>query len=70
VKAGLAVGPTDEIGEKAVEVAHPLKNVHTTILHLKLVSRFQRRWICGAVGGQKRTNEFSPTPYPVLKIWY
>jgi hypothetical protein len=31
VKASLVIGPTDQIGEKAVEVAHPLKNVHTTI---------------------------------------
>lgn len=34
VKAGHVIGATDETGEKAVEVVHPLKNVHTTILHL------------------------------------
>jgi hypothetical protein len=34
VKAGHAVGATDEIGEKAVEVVHPLKDLHVTILHL------------------------------------
>jgi hypothetical protein len=34
VKAGQAIGATDEIGEKAVEVVQPLKNVHCTILHL------------------------------------
>src|SRR5438552_1193447 len=34
VKAGHVIGATDEIGEKAVEVAQPLKNVHCTILHL------------------------------------
>jgi hypothetical protein len=34
VKAGHVIGVTDEIGEKAFEVAHPLKNVPTTILHL------------------------------------
>jgi hypothetical protein len=34
VKAGNAIGATDELGEKAVEVVHPLKNVHCTILRL------------------------------------
>lgn len=34
VKAGHVVGATDEIGEKAVEVVHPLKDLHCTILHL------------------------------------
>ena len=34
VKAGAIVGATDEIGEKAVDVVHPLRDVHVTILHL------------------------------------
>jgi membrane-anchored protein YejM (alkaline phosphatase superfamily) len=34
VKAGHVIGATDEIGQKAVEVVHPLKDVHVTILHL------------------------------------
>jgi hypothetical protein len=34
VKAGECVGATDEIGETAVEVVHPLKDVHVTILRL------------------------------------
>ncbi len=34
VKAGQVIGATDEIGEKAVEVVHPIKDVHCTILHL------------------------------------
>ena len=34
VKAGHVVGATDEIGEKAVEVAHPIRDVHCTILRL------------------------------------
>ena len=34
VKAGHIIGATEEIGEKAVEVVHPLKNVHCTILRL------------------------------------
>lgn len=34
VKAGHAIGATDEIGDKAVEVVHPIKDLHVTILHL------------------------------------
>ena len=34
VKPGQVVGATDEIGRRAVEAAHPLKDVHVTILHL------------------------------------
>jgi hypothetical protein len=34
VKAGHYVGATDEIGRDAVEVVHPIKDLHTTILHL------------------------------------
>ena len=34
VKAGHAIGATDEIGEAAVDVAHPIKDMHVTLLHL------------------------------------
>jgi hypothetical protein len=34
VKAGHVVGATDEIGDKAVEVVHPIKDFHVTLLHL------------------------------------
>ncbi len=34
VRAGHAVGETDEIGEVAVDVAHPIRDMHTTLLHL------------------------------------
>ncbi len=34
VKAGRAIGATDETGREAVEVAHPIKNLHCTLLHL------------------------------------
>ena len=34
VKAGQVVGSTDEIGERAVSVVHPIKDLHVTILHL------------------------------------
>ena len=34
VKKGSIVGATDEIGAKAVEVAHPIRDLHVTLLHL------------------------------------
>src|SRR5262245_56513688 len=34
VKAGHIIGATDELGERAVEVVHPLNDLHVTILHL------------------------------------
>ncbi|MFP6879327.1 MAG: DUF1501 domain-containing protein [Roseibacillus sp.] len=34
VKKGAVVGATDEIGESAVEVVHPIRDVHVTLLHL------------------------------------
>ena len=34
VKAGHTIGATDELGEKAVEVAHPIRDVHVTMMHL------------------------------------
>ena len=34
MEGGRYVGSTDEIGEKAVEVVHPVKDVHVSILHM------------------------------------
>ena len=34
VKAGHVIGATDETGEKAVEVVHPIQDLHVTMLHL------------------------------------
>ncbi len=34
VKAGHVIGSTDEIGNKAVEVVHPIKDLHVTLLRL------------------------------------
>ena len=33
-REGYYVGATDEIGREAGEVVHPIKDPHTTILHL------------------------------------
>ena len=34
VKAGHVIGATDEIGASAVEVVHPIRDFHVTLLHL------------------------------------
>lgn len=34
VKAGHTIGATDEIGEKAVECVHPIRDIHVTLLRL------------------------------------
>jgi hypothetical protein len=34
VPRGAVVGATDETGRQAVEVVHPIKNFHVTLLHL------------------------------------
>ncbi|HIN95391.1 MAG TPA: DUF1501 domain-containing protein, partial [Planctomycetes bacterium] len=34
VKKGSIVGATDEIGAKAAEVVHPIRDLHVTLLHL------------------------------------
>ena len=34
VRGGRVVGATDDIGQNAVEVVHPLRNLHVTLLHL------------------------------------
>ena len=34
VEAGHVVGATDEIGDTAVEVVHPIKDLHVTLLHI------------------------------------
>jgi hypothetical protein len=34
VRAGETIGATDELGAKAVEVVNPIRNLHTTVLHL------------------------------------
>lgn len=34
VKAGHTIGATDELGNSAVEVVHPIRDLHVTLLHL------------------------------------
>lgn len=34
VKAGHTIGATDELGQRAVEVVHPISDLHVTLLHM------------------------------------
>jgi uncharacterized protein (DUF1501 family) len=34
VKSGAVVGATDELGSRAVECVHPIRDFHVTLLHL------------------------------------
>ena len=34
VKAGHIIGATDELGQEAIDVVHPLRDLHVTLLHL------------------------------------
>ena len=34
VKKGHVIGATDELGDRAIEVVHPIRDLHVTILHL------------------------------------
>ena len=34
VRAGQTIGATDETGLEAIDVVHPIKDIHCTILHL------------------------------------
>jgi uncharacterized protein (DUF1501 family) len=34
VKAGHVIGATDEVGLNAIEVVHPIKDFHVTLMHL------------------------------------
>ncbi len=44
VKAGTVVGATDDIGAKAVEEVHPLRDVHVSILHLMGLDDARLTW--------------------------
>ncbi len=34
VKPGTVVGATDDIGAKAIDLVHPIRDVHVTLMHL------------------------------------
>lgn len=56
VNAGHTIGATDEIGEKAIEVVHPIRDVHVTLLHLLGLDDNQLTYFHG--GRYKQLSQF------------
>ena len=50
VRAGHTLGATDELGEKAVDLVHPIRDVHVTLLHLLGLDDNQLTYFHGGAG--------------------
>ena len=56
VKRGAIVGATDELGYEAVDVKHPLRDFHVTLLHLLGLDDNKLTYFHG--GRYKQLNQF------------
>ena len=56
VKAGTIVGGTDEIWAEAVDVAHPIRDFHVTLLHLLVLDDNKLTYFHG--GRYKQLSQF------------
>ena len=64
VKAGHIVGATDEIGASAVEVVHPIRDLHVTLLRLLGLDDHQLTYFHG--GRYKQLSQFGGEVIPEL----
>ncbi len=64
VAAGTTVGATDEIGEQAVDVVHPIRDVHVTLLHLLGLDDNRLTYFSG--GRFKQLSQFGGKAIPEL----
>ena len=64
VRKGTVVGATDEIGEKAVDVVHPVRDVHVTLLHLLGLDDNKLTYFHG--GRYKQLSQFGGQVIPEL----
>lgn len=64
VKKGTIVGATDELGNKAVEVVHPIRDLHVTLLHLLGLDDNKLNYFHG--GRFKQLSQFGGTVIPEL----
>lgn len=64
VNAGHTIGATDEIGEKAVDVVHPIRDVHVTLLHLLGLDDNRLTYFHG--GRYKQLSQFGGKVIPEL----
>ena len=63
-RRGTVVGATDEIGESAVEVVHPIRDVHVTMLHLMGLDDNKLTYFHG--GRYKQLSQFGGEVIPEL----
>jgi hypothetical protein len=64
VAGGTTVGATDEIGKEAVEVVHPIRDVHVTLLHLLGLDDNRLTYFSG--GRFKQLSQFGGEVIPEL----
>ncbi len=64
VKRGAVVGATDEIGAEAVDVVHPIRDVHVTLLHLLGLDDNKLTYFHG--GRYKQLSQFGGKVIPEL----
>jgi len=64
VRAGSVVGATDELGGEAVDVAHPIRDVHVTMLHLLGLDDNKLTYFHG--GRYKQLSQFGGQVIPEL----
>ena len=66
VKAGHTIGATDEIGEHAVDIVHPIRDVHVTMLHLLGLDDNKLTYFHG--GRYKQLSQFGGNLIPELML--
>ncbi len=64
VKRGAVIGATDEIGAEAVDVVHPIRDVHVTLLHLLGLDDNKLTYFHG--GRYKQLSQFGGKVIPEL----
>ncbi len=64
VARGTTVGATDEIGKEAVDIVHPIRDVHVTLLHLLGLDDNRLTYFSG--GRFKQLSQFGGTVIPEL----
>ncbi len=64
VKRGAVVGATDDIGAEAVEIVHPIRDVHVTLLHLLGLDDNELTYFHG--GRYKQLSQFGGKMIPEL----
>ena len=64
VAAGTTVGATDETGMEAVDIVHPIRDIHVSLLHL--LGLDDKRLTCFSGGRFKQLSQFGGKVIPEL----